>query len=343
MSPPLGTEGLGPADASHWRKVWAADDYEQDEITARLYNGGALASFEGNLYWGTLHAPLSAGFAHAQAYNLLSPGADPSGLVAALLGSHRPISLFRGRDFGTASEVQEVLYGLEMMPAYVEGPSGHAWTLLPNKMGRPRYGTAGLGNWFNTYTWTMAVGEPGLLVGTMDWSHMYTAVMLPVVLRDVIDPLPEFEIPGTTHGADLYVFQNSVDPAIEVDRAGLGNYASYGVRTMAEADGTVFLGMANAMNLMTDLDDDRPEGGWELLRFGLAQCPRSRAPGDFNGDGRVGWVDLRWFWSCYTGACEEPPCRLALYDRPCCSVGDFDRDGDVDVLDRWVFRFLLLQ
>jgi hypothetical protein len=346
MSPPLGPDGLQASDADHWEKVWAADDYEQDEITARLYNGGALASFGGYLYWGTLHTPLSAGLANAQASGLLEPGADPNALLAAVLGSHRPISLFRGRNFGTESEVQEVLYGLETMPAYVENPLSppeRVWTLVPNKMGPPVYGPAGLGNWFNTYTWTLSAGEHGLLLGTMDWSHTYTAVMLPVILRDFIDPLPEFEIPGTSHGADLYVFESTEQPAIEIDRAGVGNYASYGVRTMLTTDDAVYLGMANAMNLMTDLADDRPEGGWELIRLEPAVCPRSRAPGDFTGDGFVGWADLLSFWSCYTGPCTEAPCRLALYERACCAVGDFEQDGDVDLLDRWVLQWLLFR
>jgi hypothetical protein len=210
-------------------------------------------------------------------------------------------------------------------------------------MGPPVFGTAGLGNWFNTYTWTLTAGEGGLLLGTMDWSHTYTSVMLPVILRDYIDPLPEFEIPGTTHGADLYLFESPDGPAIEIDRAGVRNYASYGVRTMVATGDAVYLGMANAMNLMTDRSDARPEGGWELIRLDRAVCPRSKAPGDFTGDGFVGWTDLLSFWRCYTGPCAEPPCRLALYEKACCSVGDLDTDGDVDLLDRWALQWLLFR
>lgn len=68
MSPPIPPGGLRPAQAEGWQIIWSARDYEQDEVTARMYNGGALASFEGHLYWGTTHAPMSAGLAHSQFY-----------------------------------------------------------------------------------------------------------------------------------------------------------------------------------------------------------------------------------------------------------------------------------
>jgi hypothetical protein len=56
---------------------------------------------------------------------------------------------------------------------------------------------------------------------------------------------------------------------------GVDNPSSYGVRTMI-ADDALYLGMANPMNLLTDPADDRPEGGWELLRLAL-RAPGSRA------------------------------------------------------------------
>ena len=35
------------------------------------------------------------------------------------------------------------------------------------------------------------------------------------------------------------------------------------------SDDALYLGMANPMNLLTDPLDDKPEGGWELLRLSL--------------------------------------------------------------------------
>ena len=126
MSPAVPAGGLRSEHAESWSKVWSVADYEQDEFAARMYNGGAMASFEGYLYWGTTHAPMSAGLAHAQVYGLFDPAepenSDVLGLIKALLGSHRPVSIFRGRSFGTPEEETQVLYGLAKMPAYLENP-----------------------------------------------------------------------------------------------------------------------------------------------------------------------------------------------------------------------------
>ena len=42
MSPFVGADGLHHCDAQSWVKIWSANDFEQDEIAARIYNGGAL-------------------------------------------------------------------------------------------------------------------------------------------------------------------------------------------------------------------------------------------------------------------------------------------------------------
>lgn len=273
MSPVLGPEGLQVEDRDGWQKVWAVDDYERDEVSARMYNGGALASFGGYLYWGTTHAPLSAGFAHTQFYDLLRP--DNPDLVAdvllALLGSHRPISIFRGRFFGSEFQQTEVLYGLARMPTFVETPDLEDegfWWILPNKMGPPVFGTAGFGNFYNTYTWTMARSGGELFVGSMDWSYMLAKVMLPVIFADVVDPFPDIELPGAVYGGDLAVFPSASEPAQILFSNGIDNYGSYGTRTMVGTPWTLYLGMANAMNLMLNPpQSDLPSGGWELLRL----------------------------------------------------------------------------
>jgi hypothetical protein len=273
MSPYLGLDGLHFEDRDGWHKVWSVDEYEPDEVSARMYNGGALASFGGYLYWGTTHAPLSAGFAHTQYYDLLRP--DNPDLVAdvlrALLGSHRPVSIFRGRFFGSAFQQTEVLYGLATMPTFIETPAREDegfWLLLPNTMGPPVFGTAGFGNFYNTYTWTMARSGGELFVGSMDWSYMLAKVMLPVIFADVIDPFPDIQLPGADYGGDLMVFPSASEPAEILFSNGIDNYGSYGTRTMVGTPGTLYLGMANAMNLLLNPPESGlPSGGWELLRL----------------------------------------------------------------------------
>jgi hypothetical protein len=334
MSPVLDVDGLKADDANSWQKVWSVSDYEVDEVTARMYNGGALASYQGYLYWGSLHAALAAGLTHALFYQHLEPGLlgipDIGAITAALLGTHRPISIFRGRDFGTSVEHTEVLYGLRKMPAFVD----NRWTILSNRMGKPKYGRAGFGNAFNTYTWTMAVHDGALYVGTVDWSYILATANLQVVEQSVTNFFPEFKLPGTTPGADLFVFPSSQGGAVLVEGGGMRNYASHGVRTMIATDDALYLGMANYMNLMTDPNDKEPEGGWELIRVMALQCDSSGIAGDFNRDGRVRILsDGRGFRECYTGSCRQGNCPLPLYDDPCCSIGDFDGDGDVDMRD----------
>jgi hypothetical protein len=163
------------------------------------------------------------------------------------------------------------LYGLMMMPTFIETPAlgdEGFWWLLPNKMGPPVYGPAGFGNFYNTYTWTMARSGSELFVGTMDWSYMLAKVMLPVIFANAIDPFPDIQLPGADYGGDLVVFPSASEPAQVLYSNGIDNYGSYGTRTMVSTPGTLYLGMANAMNLLLNSPESGlPSGGWELLRL----------------------------------------------------------------------------
>lgn len=68
MSPPIPPGGLTNLQADDWKKVWQADDYEPDPVTAATYGGGALAPFDGYLYWGTMHFPFLSTHAHFSFY-----------------------------------------------------------------------------------------------------------------------------------------------------------------------------------------------------------------------------------------------------------------------------------
>ncbi len=263
MSPALPPGGFsGPA--TEWTKVWTVSEYEADPVTASTYGGGALASFGGYLYWGTMHVPLTSTLAHFSAYPDTAPTAPEEQLQWGLR-SERAISIFRGRDFGTAQEDLDVVYGYGEMPVYVAG----AWKTLPNNMGEdPLWGDAGFNNPTNNYTWTMAVYGNRLWVGTMDWSWVRAELL----------NVPDVNLPPlTTRGADLWYFPSANSPALPESMDGMGNPSSYGIRTVLSDASGFYLGMANPMNLLTD-PDAGPVGGWELIK--LVAKPHNTPYGD---------------------------------------------------------------
>ena len=175
MSPELDAGGLTSADADLWEKVWKVSDYEPDPVTARTYGGGALASFGGYLYWGTMNVPLLSTIAHFTVYgDLVDAASYPEQddiEIKAFLATHRPVSVFRGRNFDMPTEEVELLYGLNRMYAF--NPPGSestlpiGWNLVPNKMAgaAPSYGQAGFDNFYNNYTWTMAYSMKNYMSG----------------------------------------------------------------------------------------------------------------------------------------------------------------------------------
>ena len=299
MSPKV-NEQLTAADKGGWLDVWTVSDYEPDAITAGTYGGGALASFDGYLYWGTMHVPFMSFGAYAQVYKNLTREES----IKAFLGSYRAISIFRGQDFGTDQEKIELLYGLPKLPVSKEENGTLTWSLQPNNMEKkaPLFGLSGFGNMFNNYSWSMQVFDQKLWMGTMDWSYLAGDLLQPPFrnfLQDELNAtLPE-ELPVGAdfwYGADLFCMPSAERPAFPVSMSGLGNYLNYGVRNMEVSHDMLYFGMANPMNLMTDLTDDRPEGGWELRSRGALEVDGDLVPadiedlapnnGDGNGDGR---------------------------------------------------------
>ncbi len=266
MSPVLPPGGLTPVHADSWEKVWSPSDYEPDLVTAFTYGGGALASFNGYLYWGTMHVPFAATIAHLIYY-------EPEDSVTAFLGTYRPISIFRGRNFAERKEI-ELVYGLTVLPKYtptslLSPKLGGKWELAPNNMNAlPLFGPAGFCNFFNNYTWTMSVYQGQLFVGTMDWSYMYDESMPQLLAAFQLNfSTGTIQLPVYQRGGDLFRFPDTESRAYAESLSGVGNYSSYGIRTMV-SDDALYLGMANPMNLLTDPNDELPEGGWELIQIG---------------------------------------------------------------------------
>lgn len=319
MSPLFGADGLLSVDDQQgWQTVWTAADYEPDPIAAATYGGGALASYDGWLYWGTMHVPGTGLVAFQEYYRLSECGSssvvnpedppppvgppppsvcpDAEEYLQIFLNTYRSISIFRGRNFGNYADSPrvaaqpgqkaapivnaaigpsaeiELLYGYPAMPVYVPGETGGYeggfWTTEPNRLGAPLFGLPGFGNLLNNYTWTMSTMGGRLYVGTMDWSYLIYDLADQL---DFIEALPPelTEAANLTLGADLWAFDSASDypGAIPVNLGGADNHSSYGIRTMLAGDDYILLGMANPMNLLTDTTDDRPEGGWELVKM----------------------------------------------------------------------------
>jgi hypothetical protein len=268
MSPEIPVGGLTTAHLNQWVKVFAYDEYEPDALIARTYGGGALHSYQGDLYWGTMHVPFLATAAHLSFYGPDYDAASippPVAAISAALGSQRSVSIFKGRDFDTAAPQIEVAYGMPQLPAF--DPATLTWSLTDTLLGPPLYGLSGFNNMYNNYTWSMAEYDGQLFVGTMDWSYLVNDIF-ESLLSGLELPLDiVITLPDSVPGADLYRFFDSASPAVAESLTGVGNYSSYGIRNMLTREEGLYLGMANPMNLLTDLTDDKPEGGWELLRL----------------------------------------------------------------------------
>lgn len=268
MSPPIDADGLNGTDKDAWQKVWSVADYEPDMITALTYGGGALMSYNGELYWGTMHVPLMATVAHLTVF----PPDDIFDILAAAFGTWRAVTIFKGKDFGEPTQEVSLLYGMPMLPAYdpIEG-----WQIVPNNMGgvMPQFGLAGFNNFFNNYTWTMENYNNRLYTGTMDHVFLIYKILVPTLNQFASMYLPEdstrvttidqsleeqIQLPAYDFGADLLRFDDSNSPAVQESVNGVENEMNYGIRTML-VDDALYLGMANPMNLHTD-------GGWELIK-----------------------------------------------------------------------------
>ena len=259
VSPDIPVGGLTNADSLSWSNKWLATDYEPDPVIAMTYGGGALASFDGDLYWGTMHVPGTSAAAAELVYDL--SGDNPLNVIASTL---RAISIFRLRNFDTsAPEVQEVLYGKQYVPVY--DPAAQAFTYRKDAdhmtgMGPPLWGKSGFGNALNNYTWTMAVFDNRLYIGTMDFTYLVKAgiissdpILGPITWAEKYEHEPR-------EGADIWSIGSSDGPAVPEFLNGVGNVLNYGIRTMVATSDHLYLGTANPMNL-------EPEGGWELIRL----------------------------------------------------------------------------
>ncbi len=256
MSPELAPDGKPTwTDSPAWTMVWDITKYEPESAVVASIAGGALMSYKGYLYWGTMLVPVSS----FVVWERLHPNAPTQDVEAALLATYRPISIFRGKNFNKVKPKVELLYGNKELPKYDGG-----WKIVPNNLGQePKFGLAGFGNFFKTYTWWMEVYKDQLFVGTFDFSYVVAAGaggLLNIDFPEILD-----EVAEKFYGADLWRFCSNNHRAIPVSLNGVDNYTNYGIRTMVSTEHSLYLGSANPMNLLTD--PRQPMGGWELIEL----------------------------------------------------------------------------
>jgi hypothetical protein len=285
MSPIIPCGGL-PQSTEPWTKVWSITDYEPDPFAATYQMGGALRSYKGSLYWSTMLIPVGGLLFAIQGLDLDANGngeVDIEELLTTLIGTHRSATLFRGKGFGTQYQKMQVLYGEKYLPVY--DPAQKKYTFGKDAMHRnrmpdptPKYGHAGFNNPFNTYIWSMNVYDDKLFIGTFDWSYLFYQGLVDLAIRpsfpalaDKLTELAKMKAPfkdfPIQFGADLYKFINSNSAAKAESLSGVGNFSNYGVRTLVGDQTGLYVGTANAMNMLANPNDDLPEGGWELLRL----------------------------------------------------------------------------
>lgn len=281
-----------------WTRLWQADNYEPDTITAHTYGMGAMTVYGGYVYWGTMHVP----FVATQAHLMTETNHSQTQVLADIAGTQRAISIFRMK---VGSDTPQLLYGERKLPAEIGGQ----WQLVDNNMGGVAGidGHSGFGNPFDNYTWSMAVYQNQLYVGTMDWSYLLDkawplitnqltafepgvtldapavakALGLPADIAIPSDTPNPFDLLSPGFGADLWRFANTGTAAQAVSVNGMGNPLNYGVRNMisvenrTEAQNGLYLGMANPMNLATGGPN---LGGWNLIRLTEASGPTPPSP-----------------------------------------------------------------
>lgn len=238
MSPPIPTNGLNALHARQWTKVWQVTDYEPDPVIATTQGVGDLASFDGYLYWGTMNPSWPAGDAIMQAYGMDTT--DEALKDEVREKAARAIAIFRG--FKADDPQPKLLYGEKQLQVY----DGTNWVPTNNNMGgvEPLNGdhSSGFGVPTNVYTWTMAVFQNRLCVGTLD-SRVGN-----------INP--------ANPGGDLWYFNSGDSKANAFTKNGFGNPLTVaGIRTMIsdEVDG-LFVGTSSKANI-------HPEGGWKLFQI----------------------------------------------------------------------------
>jgi hypothetical protein len=182
----------------------------------------------------------------------------------ALAGAVRATSLFRGRNLGRGPAARrqiDVLYGY---PAFV---STQANPLVASLGGAPLSGLAGFGNAFNGYSWSGAVHDDSLFIGTFDFSDTINRLANPL-LNDALNLAVPLTFEFGTPGADLVrINQARIESGKFETLSGFDNDRNWGFRTLLsmpcdakENKEMLLVGTANPYSI-------HPLGGWSWNVF----------------------------------------------------------------------------
>ena len=243
----LATSDLKPEHAN-------VPTYDPDRLAGLHIGGGALASYHGKVYFGTMTVPMNGVQDAQETY-----GTPQSDFLRTMLGPHRPIALFEVNFANDKPNVSMVM-GETYLPIWDDAAGGYTIAYDPaHRTGFiPYRGPSGFGNFFNCYTWALRVFQDQVFVGTMDWSQLAriaggtTTTQFPAALVEALG----MRIP--IEGGDLIRFTEHWMVAESL--TGVGNDRNYGVRNMVTDGNSLFIGSANPMNL-------DPLGGWELIEL----------------------------------------------------------------------------
>ena len=300
MSPVIPPGGL-TASTDDWTKVWSVTDYEPDPVMAATYGGGALVSFDGYLFWGTMHVP-ELGYVSLLRY--ISEQAGSSRQVwfqdagtreehyaysadiyrakrsaLRILASQRAISIFRGQNMGQINEKIDMVYGQKTLPVFTlttdDVPHDEEID-LEGYVARQEITHIAK---FDLVPNKMAPDGADPLRGPSGFGNaynnytwtmrvfdhqLYVGTMNSTMLLEALIPTSLYQ--SCSRGANLFRFANADAPAIPEHLDGVGNDTNYGIRTMV-SDDALYLGTANPMNMAQD-DQGKNIGGWELIKIG---------------------------------------------------------------------------
>lgn len=258
LSPPF-EDHLTTQDMDRWTRVWSYDQYEPN-LTSNLTNGvGAVKEYGGYLWWGMQQPPGRGWLVHKDVYSKIIPGyPDEEQDVVAFYGTWRPTTVFRGRHMGTPEQEVEIVYGFEELPRFVLDQGSPHWELAKNKMNKkPLWGLGGFGNFYLFYTYSMAVHQGRLFIGTNEISLRFAQMDVPFPLAVPSD--------ANLWGVELWRIDEPQSPAVAETLNGFGDYFSNSIKSLISSEEGLFLSMGNPYNLMTSRDDGLPEGGWKLV------------------------------------------------------------------------------